>query len=105
MKTKKQDITEILFDESNSSPITLVNEEDRELEFEQVYATEYKKRIYCILSPLESVKDLDRRNALLFMVDKDNTLKVVSDAKIEKVIFNEYYSELKTMKEEGEANG
>lgn len=87
----RQMITEMLFDENSLSDIVMVNEKGQKLAFRQVYASIKNGVVYCILAPAEEVSAMSRNDALLFVLNADNTFTVVKNRAVTEQIFSEYY--------------
>lgn len=87
----KGNLTEIVFDEKNKSPVELVNTRGERLKMEQVFATEYEGQLYCILAPINRVEGLENGTGLVFSLE-DNRLTLEQSSEICKAIFDLYYS-------------
>lgn len=87
-----KDVRKILFDAELTKPLIMVNHQDTQVRFEELYAVEREDGIYCILRPLASVKGLRPDSALLFHVDENGTFRVVDDKELTDEIFLEYYN-------------
>ncbi len=91
--SQKETIGTVLFDSKKRAPLVLTNGE-KEVAFEEVYATEREGTVYCILRPLVPVKGLRPNMALAFCLDGE-TLRAVQDAKRSDEIFMGYYAALR----------
>ena len=91
-KKKPKSIVDILFDPDNKENITLYNENDDELEFEQIALIPIGDKVYAILKPTAVVEGIADDEALAFEInEKDDSLSLVEDDSIIDRIFNEYY--------------
>lgn len=84
----------ILFDAAERQPLTLKNAQEKEIEFEQIFAVESGEKIYCILRPLTGIEGLSVHAALVFSVDENGVFRVVRDKRLSEEIFAKYYSAL-----------
>jgi uncharacterized protein YrzB (UPF0473 family) len=96
-KNRKK-ILDILLDESNTDPIVLVDTDGKKLAFEQVAVIPYDQKIYCILKPIDEIKDVEDDEAIVFYVDEGNSedpvLMVETDEMKAIDVFEEYYDML-----------
>lgn len=81
-----------LFDATEKQPLTLKNADGISIEFEQIFATEKGREIFCILRPLANIEGLSFHAALVFSVDKKGVFRAVNDKQLSEEIFAEYYS-------------
>ncbi len=98
-------ILDILLDEKNDDPIVLKDEQDTFYRFEQVAVIPYKDKIYCVLKPIDQIKDIEENEAIVFYVDEKEdppSLKVETDELISLKVFNEYYDLLEKRLDEEE---
>ncbi len=70
------DILDILLDEHNCDPITLVDAEGRTINFEQIAVIPFEtahgdRNLYCVLKPLDPIKGIADDGAIVFRVDRD----------------------------------
>ncbi|NCB48614.1 MAG: DUF1292 domain-containing protein [Clostridia bacterium] len=80
MKMKKEEkIEEVkspidcLFDEDDTSPISLFDEKGEEVKFEQIALIPLKEKIYAILKPINKMEFIGDDEALVFeVVQKEN---------------------------------
>ena len=101
---KNATILDILLDENNKSDITILDNENKEVTFEQImtipYHDEYLDRddIYCILHPITKSKQFPADMVYPFKVHKENneyTLQEVEDEDIISYLNNVYLEENK----------
>lgn len=90
-----ENILDILLDEENDSPITLYDEKDKAIQFEQVAIIPLDEKLYVILKPLDEMEGVAEDEAIVFMVDekaeKESQLIVITDEQITTKVFDEYY--------------
>jgi uncharacterized protein YrzB (UPF0473 family) len=90
-----QDILDVLLDEENREPISMVNSEGRVVQFEQIAVIPYDNKIYCVLRPLsfEGVADDEALVFYLELSDDGETSKIVLEEDELKAItvFEKYY--------------
>ena len=89
---------EKLLDEDDDSNLTLYDENNNPIEFQQVAVIPKNNKIYAILKPLSKKFNIADDEALVFVieeVDDEDYLIIVEDDKIIDSIFDEYYELLK----------
>ena len=87
-------ILDILLDEKNNDLVVLTDERGTLFRFEQVAVIPYNDKIYCILKPIDQMKDVEENEALVLYVDEKEdppSLKVETDELNSLKVFNEYY--------------
>ena len=99
-------ILDVLLDEENKDPIVLINEQGTHYRFEQIAVIPYNEKIYCILKPVDPMKDVEEDEAIVFYVDEEEetpSLKVETNELTSLKVFEEYYDLLeKSWKEKKE---
>ena len=88
------DILDILLDEKNNDPIVLTDDQGTLYRFQQIAVIPYNNKIYCILKPIDPMKDIEENEAIVFYVDeKDDSpsLKIETDELTALKIFEGYY--------------
>lgn len=89
------DILDILLDENNDDPITLYDEEDKAVQFEQVAVIPDNDKIYAILKPIDELEGVEDDEAIVFVVDYDDegntVLLVEKDEETAIRVFDKYY--------------
>lgn len=99
MSEKKEVVNEenaidALFDPNNSANITLYNEKDEGVEFEQIAIIPLNERIYAILKPTEKVEGVADDEAFVFEVVEDeelgDSLRLVEDDNVIDAVFADY---------------
>lgn len=104
------DLLDILLDQDNHEPIVLMDDDGKEVAFEQVaiipHDVDGAKKLYAILKPLDKMEGINDDEAIVFFVDEDdegNTLlRVEEDETTAIEVFDEYYKLLKAANGEGE---
>jgi len=93
--TEKDNILDILLDETDESPIVLYNEKDEPVKFDQVAIIPIEEKLYIILKPLDEIEGVAEDEAIVFFVDEksedDTELIVETDEKVAMQVFDEYY--------------
>lgn len=94
-KQEELDILDILLDENNDDPITLYDEEDKEVQFEQVAVIPDNDKIYAILKPIDELEGVEDDEAIVFLADYDDegntVLLVEKDEETAIRVFDKYY--------------
>ena len=92
---KEDDILDLLLDENNDSPVTLYDEEDKAIKFEQVAIIPEDEKIYAILKPLDELDGVEDDEAIVFLVDFDeegNSMLIIEQNEDTAVrVFDKYY--------------
>lgn len=99
-----QDLFDILFDENNEDPITLFDEDDKEISFDQVAIIPLEKQFYAILKPITEMEHVGEDEAIVFLIEEDEEgeciLSIEQDEKVATAVFDEYYKLLEKAGEE-----
>ena len=94
-KQEDLDLLDILLDENNDEPISLFDEDDREVKFEQVAVIPDNDKIYAILKPIDELEGVADDEAIVFLADYDedgNTVLVVEKDEDTAIrVFDKYY--------------
>ena len=94
-KQEDLDLLDILLDENNDEPISLFDEDDREVKFEQVAVIPDNDKIYAILKPIDELEGVADDEAIVFLADYDedgNTVLVVEKDEDTAIrVFYKYY--------------
>ena len=90
-----ENLEKILFSEGEKRPVCLVNDEGKQVYFEQVFALSYGGENYCILKPLSKVEGAKGNTAFVFRLDGEDRLVAERDENTARRIFGEYYRTLK----------
>ena len=96
MEEKKQlGLLDILLDEDNEDPITLYDENDKAIKFDQVAIIPMQNKLYAILKPIDLMEGVADDEAIVFLVneqgDGEATLEVEGDEAVAMMVFDEYY--------------
>ena len=83
-----------LFDANNTANITLYNEKDEPVDFEQIAIIPLNDRVYAILKPVAEVEGVADDEAFVFEVVEDeengDSLRLVEDDKVIDAVFADY---------------
>lgn len=94
------DILDILLDEDNHDPITLVDEDGRKIDFEQIAVVPLTdsrgcKNLYCVLKPIDCIDGIAYDEAIVFRVDCNeegqSIVCVERDEETAITVFEHYY--------------
>lgn len=93
------DVLDILLDDDNHDNITLYDDKENPVEFEQVavipLGDEENGELYCILKPASKLEGIKDNEAIVFHVIEDEDgvadLEVEMDDKIAEQVFEEFY--------------
>lgn len=98
MEQKKSPI-EALFDENDTSTITLYNEKNEPVEFEQIAVIPLEDQVYAILQPVIMPEDASPDEALVFILEEvaedEVVINLVKDDATIDAVFDEYYKLVK----------
>lgn len=105
------DLLDVLLDQDNKEPIVLVDENGRQLTFEQVavipYEVRKEKKLYAVLKPLDKIDGIADDEAIVFVVDQDDngnsTIRVEEDEEVAIAVFDKYYDLLEEAQKEEKA--
>ena len=84
MEEKKENVSilDILLDEDNEEPITLYDESDKPVKFDQVAIIPLDEKLYAILKPIDEMEGVADDEAIVF---------AVTDEPVAIRVFDEYY--------------
>lgn len=103
----EEDIFDLLLDENNDQPITLYDEENKAVKFEQVAIIPENEKIYAILKPIDDLDGVADDEAIVFLVDFDedgNSMLIIEqDEKTAINVFDKYYQLLDDEEEKQKA--
>lgn len=93
----KVDLIDVLLDEKNTAPIYMVDENGRQLKFDQVAVIPYgEDELYCILKPITKIEGVADDEAIVFRVEEDKDgnaiLRVEENEEIAISVFDQYYN-------------
>ncbi len=88
-------ILDVLLDENNDKPITLYDENDKAVKFDQVAIIPMEEQLYAILKPIDEMEGVADDEAIVFLVEEDEDgdaeLVVETDEAKAMKVFDEYY--------------
>lgn len=88
-------ILDVLLDENNDKPITLYDENEKAVRFDQVAIIPLDEQLYAILKPIDEMEGVADDEAIVFLVEEDEDgdaeLVVESDEAKAMKVFDEYY--------------
>ena len=97
-KEKEQEVVnilDVLLDENNDKPITLYDENDKAVKFDQVAIIPMEEQLYAILKPIDEMEGVADDEAIVFLVEEDEDgdaeLVVETDEAKAMKVFDEYY--------------
>ena len=103
-KQEELDVLDILLDEENDSPITLYDEKDNAIRFDQVAIIPLNEKLYAILKPIDPMESVADDEAIVFFIqeeeDGNSQLVVETDEPTAMKVFDEYYRLLDEMENE-----
>lgn len=110
-EVKPVDILDVLLDQDNKEPIVLMDENGKQITFEQVavipYEVRKEKRLYCVLKPLDAIEGIADDEAIVFLVDTDDqgnsVIRVEEDEEVAISVFDKYYDLLEEAHKEEKA--
>ena len=93
------DLLDVLLDEDNCDPITLMDSTGKEMDFEQVavipHEIEGKRFLFVVLKPLDEIPGIADDEALVFRADTDirgNTILILEENESIAIdVFDKYY--------------
>lgn len=97
MEENKQELSilDILLDEDNEDPITLYDENDKAIRFDQVAIIPLDEKLYAILKPIDEMENVADDEAIVFVVNEDGNgesiLEIETDEPTAIKVFDEYY--------------
>ena len=108
---KPMDILDVLLDQDNKEPIVLMDENGKQMTFEQVavipYEVRKEKRLYCVLKPLDKIEGIADDEAIVFLVETDDEgnsiIRIEEDEEVAIAVFDKYYDLLEEAQKEEKA--
>lgn len=110
IKEEEKNPIERLFDENDTSPISLYNEKGEAVKFDQIAIIPVEDQIFAILKPVDPMEGLNDDEALVFEIvepedeDEEDYLNLVSDIDLIDKVF-EAYNKLMDEEEEKQKIG
>ncbi len=96
MSEQEKNPIDRLFDEDDTSPISLYNEKGEEVKFDQIAIIPIEEQIFAILKPVEEMEGLNEDEALVFEIvepedeEEEEYLNLVSDIDLIDKVFDAY---------------
>ena len=96
IKEEEKNPIERLFDENDTSPISLYNEKGEAVKFDQIAIIPVEDQIFAILKPVDPMEGLNDDEALVFEIvepedeDEEDYLNLVSDIDLIDKVFEAY---------------
>lgn len=108
---KQIDLLDVLLDQDNKEPIVLMDENGKQMTFEQVavipYEVRKENRLYCVLKPLDKIEGIADDEAIVFLVDTDDAgnsiIRIEEDEEVAIAVFDKYYDLLEEAQKEEKA--
>ena len=103
MKDDKKDVEEIqevnlldvLLDEDNDDPITVYDENDKPVRFDQVAIIPFKEKLYAILKPIDEMEGVEDDEVIVFLIeeteDGDAELVIETDEPTAMKVYDECF--------------
>ena len=89
------DVLDILLDEENEEPITLYNENDKAIQFDQIAIIPMEEKLFAILKPIDEMEEVAEDEAIVFRVDEkesgESELVIETDEALAMRVFDEFY--------------
>lgn len=83
------------FDEDNFENVTLTDNNNKDIEFEQVAVVDFEEKYYAILRPVTKLEGVNDDEALVFEIDEDkDCLVYCEDTDIAEAVFDVFYESL-----------
>ena len=98
--SKEENSIERLLDVDDNEPITLYDEQDNGVKFEQIALIPYQEKLYAMLKPIDKMEGVADDEAVIFVFEDDSNgndqfLRVVNDDKIIDEVFAIYLDLIK----------
>ncbi|MBR2433146.1 MAG: DUF1292 domain-containing protein [Clostridia bacterium] len=89
------DVLDILLDEENEDPITLYNENDKPIKFDQIAIIPMEEKLFAILKPIDEMEEVAEDEAIVFRVEEqengESELVIETDEALAMRVFDEFY--------------
>lgn len=103
LQNENLDILDILLDEENEGPITLYNEHDKPIRFDQVAIIPMEEKLFAILKPIDEMDGVADDEAIVFRADEqedgETDLVIETDEALAMRVFDEFYRLLDELEE------
>ncbi len=84
---------EKLLSEDNFDTVTLYDEDNNAIDFEQVAVVPHEDSLYAILAPVTPLEGMGEDEALVFLIDEETeSVDLVTDEELGTKIFELYYA-------------
>ncbi len=94
---EEKSVFEQLLDENDDSNVVLIDENEKEVEFEQIAIIPVKEQVYAILKPVKPMEGVNENEALVFELEETpegeellNLLDPEEDSDLIDIVFAEY---------------
>jgi len=88
------DMLDILLDSDNDSFITMFDENNSQIKFQQVATIPFNENVYAILKPIDYLEGVEDDEALVFKIIQElngSSLELENDKRTCQTIFDKYY--------------
>lgn len=95
-----RDLLDVLLDQNNKDPIVLMDENGRQITFEQVAIIPYEadgkeRKLYVVLKPIDKIEGINDDEAIVFVCEQDKNgrtvLRVEENEEIAIAVFDKFY--------------
>ena len=87
-------LLDVLLDEDNDDPITVYDENDKPVRFDQVAIIPFKEKLYAILKPIDEMEGVEDDEVIVFLIeeteDGDAELVIETDEPTAMKVYDEY---------------
>ena len=89
-------LIDTLLDPDNESVITLINQNNEIVEFDQIAVIPYENELYAILKPITYIEGVGEDEALVFRLNiEEDSVEIINDFDLCDNVFDIYYDLLK----------
>ena len=89
-------LIDTILDPDNESVITLVNENNEQIQFDQIAVIPFENELYAILKPITYIEGVGADEALVFRLNvEEDSLEIIYDFDLCDNVFDVYYDLLK----------
>ena len=91
-EVEERDAIEMLLDEECTDDITLYDENNNPVDFEQIAVIPLDERLFAILKPVEPLEGVGENEGIVIEIDEENDdIYTVNEDEIVDKVFEEYY--------------
>ena len=106
--SKQENPIDKLLDVEDNDPITLYDENDTAISFEQIALIPFEEKLYAILKPIDVMEGVGEEEGVIFVFEENEEtneqfLRVINDDKIIDKVFNLYLDLVKEQEGKGAA--